>query len=128
MQASSNLERISDHASRIAEMASKCEYTLSDEIVAELTRLESTFGELIDDSITFLLQMNSEKANLLIDKTREIRDRIQILANSTKLKDRSEMMVRLVVASSIERMLDYIMNIGELTINLSHAMSEPKAA
>jgi hypothetical protein len=38
------------------------------------------------------------------------------------------MMVRLVVASSIERMLDYIMNIGELTINLSHAMVEPKAA
>jgi phosphate uptake regulator len=128
MQASSNLERISDHASRIAEMASKCEYTLSDEIVAELTRLESTFGELIDDSITFLLQMNSEKANLLIDKTREIRDRIQILANSTKLKDRSEMMVRLVVASSIERMLDYIMNIGELTINLSHAMVESGSA
>jgi hypothetical protein len=109
-------------------MASKCEYTLSDEIVKELTGFESTFGELIDDSITFLLQMNSEKANALIDKTREIRDKAQILANSTKLKDRSEMMVRLVVASSIERMLDYIMNIGELTINLSHAMSEPKAA
>ena len=32
-----------------------------------------------------------------------------------------KMLVRLVVASSIERMLDYIMNIGELTINLRHA-------
>ncbi len=72
--------------------------------------------------------MNSEKANQLIDKTREIRDQIPILANSTKLKDRSEMMVRLIVASSIERMLDYIMNIGELTINLSHAIAQPEAA
>jgi phosphate uptake regulator len=109
-------------------MASKCEYSLSEGISTELTRFESTFVDLIDDSITFLLQMNSEKANQLIDKTREIRDQIQILANSTKLKDRSEMMVRLIVASSIERMLDYIMNIGELTINLSHAIAQPKAA
>jgi len=46
------------------------------------------------------------------------------MANSTKVKDKSEMMIRLIVASSIERMLDYIMNIGELTINLGHAMGE----
>jgi hypothetical protein len=32
------------------------------------------------------------------------------------------MLVRLVVAGSIERMLDYIMNIGELTINLRHTL------
>jgi phosphate uptake regulator len=126
MQASSNLERISDHASRIAEMANKCDCKLPEEIASELTKLESTFGDLIDDSITFLIQMNAEKANQLIDKTREIRDQIQILTNSTKMKDRNEMMVRLVVASSIERMLDYIMNIGELTINLSHAVVDQK--
>lgn len=127
MQASSNLERISDHASRIAEIASRCEYILPEEISAELMRLDTVFEALIDDSINFLLQMNSEKANELIDRTRVIRDQMSILANSTKLKDRSEMMVRLVVASSIERMLDYVMNIGELTINLSMAI-EPKAA
>jgi phosphate uptake regulator len=128
MQASSNLERISDHASRIAEMASKCEYALPYEISAELARLESIFGDLIDDSINFLLQMSSEKANELIDKTREVRDQIQLLANPTKAKDKSEIMVRLVVASSIERMLDYIMNIGELTINLSCAVVKTNSA
>jgi phosphate uptake regulator len=127
MQASSNLERISDHASRIAEMASKCEYTLPHETSAELTRLESMFGDLIDDSINFLLQMSSEKASELIDKTREVREQIQLLANPTKVKDKSEIMVRLIVASSIERMLDYIMNIGELTINLSCAVIKPKS-
>jgi phosphate uptake regulator len=31
------------------------------------------------------------------------------------------MVVRLILASSLERMLDYIMNIAELTINLSHS-------
>jgi phosphate uptake regulator len=128
MQASSNLERISDHASRIAEMASKCEYALPNEISAELARLESIFGDLIDDSINFLLQMSSEKASELIDKTREVRDQIRLLANPAKIKDKSEIMVRLIVASSIERMLDYIMNIGELTINLSCAVVKTNSA
>ena len=128
MQASSNLERISDHASRIAEMASKCEYILPDEISTELVSLEPIIGNLIDDSINFLIQMSSDKANQLIGKTREVQDRIHLMANSTKVKDKSEMMIRLIVASSIERMLDYIMNIGELTINLGHAMGENRSS
>jgi phosphate uptake regulator len=128
MQASSNLERISDHASRIAEMAIKCEYALPNDISAELARLEPIIGDLIDDSINFLIQMSSEKANQLIGKTREVQDRIHLMANSTKVKDKSEMMIRLIVASSIERMLDYIMNIGELTINLGHAMGETRSS
>ena len=43
------------------------------------------------------------------------------IANSSKAKDGEEMFVRLVVASSIERILDYIMNVGELTINLCNS-------
>lgn len=34
---------------------------------------------------------------------------------------KSEMLKRLALAASLERMFDYIMNICELTINLSHA-------
>ncbi len=122
MQAASNLERIADHASRIAEVANQCDSALPTEMVEEVSRLESVFGSLIDDSLSYLLQTNSGKANELIDKTREIQKRVQLIANSSGAKDQSEMLVRLVVASSIERMLDYIMNIGELTINLRHAI------
>lgn len=122
MQAASNLERIADHASRIAEVASQCDSALPTEMAEEVSRLESVFGSLIDDSLSYLLQTNSGKANELIDKTREIQKRVQLIANSSGAKDQSEMLVRLVVASSIERMLDYIMNIGELTINLRHAI------
>lgn len=122
MQAASNLERIADHAQKIAEIASKCDFSLPVEIADEISRLESVFGELIDDSLSYLLQTNSEKANELIDKTREIQNRAKWMANSSDAKDRSELLVRLVLASSLERMLDYIMNIGELAINLSHAI------
>ncbi len=121
MQAASNLERIADHAHRIANVAYNCDCTLPEELTDELSRLESVFGSLIDDSISYLLQTNADKANELIDRTREFQKRIQLVANSSDSRDKSEMLVRLVVASSIERMLDYIMNIGELTINLRHA-------
>jgi phosphate uptake regulator len=125
MQAASNLERIADHAQKIAEIASECDFSLPSEIAEEISLLESVFVELIDDSLSYLLQTNSEKANELIDKTREIRDRAKWMANISDTKDQSELLVRLVLATSLERMLDYIMNIGELAINLSHANRDP---
>ncbi len=121
MQAASNLERIADHAHRIAEIASLRSYRLPEDLKAELSRMDSLLCGLLDDSISNLLQTNSNKANELIDRIREVQKHAEGMAKSSDSKDKSEMVVRLVLASSLERMLDYIMNIGELTINLSHA-------
>jgi phosphate uptake regulator len=121
MHAASNLERIADHAHKIAEIASRCNYTLPEDMREELSSMEALLCTLIDESISNLLQTNSDKANELIDKISEMQRRAQGIAKSSITKDSSEMLVRLVIASSLERMLDYIMNIGELTINLSQA-------
>jgi phosphate uptake regulator len=83
--------------------------------------MESILCGFIDDSVSYLLQTNSDKANELIDRIRLVQERADGIAKSSATKDRSEMLVRLVLSSSLERMLDYIMNISELTINLSHA-------
>jgi len=119
MQASSNLERIADHASRIAEIASKHECTLNAEIAEELSKVQPIIVELLEDSVSCLLQTDSDKANKIIDKALVIRRRSEEMANSANLRNGEKMLVGLVVASSIERMLDYIMNLGELAINLS---------
>jgi phosphate uptake regulator len=121
MQAASNLERIADHAHKIAEIASKCNSPQPEELKAELFSMESLLCSLIDDSLSCLLQTNSNKANELIDRISEIQRRARGMANSSDTRDKSELLVRLVLAGSLERMLDYIMNIGELTINLRHA-------
>ena len=123
-QAASNLERIADHAQRIAEVAYNCDSVLPEDLTVELTRLQSVFGILIDDSIVYLLSANADKANELINRIREVQERIKLIANSTDSNDKSEILIRLIVAGSIERMLDYMMNIGELTINLCHATVE----
>lgn len=82
---------------------------------------------LVEESISALLLRDSDKANKIIDMAKETQTRSRIIANSSKAKDGEEMLVRLVVASSIERMLDYIMNIGELTINLRNSNLDTKA-
>jgi phosphate uptake regulator len=121
MQAASNLERIADHAHRIAEVAYGCDSVLPEALAKEISGLESVFAALIDDSISYLLQTNAEAANELIDRIKEIQSRVRLMANSSDSSNKSEMLVRIIVMGSIERMLDYIMNIGELTINLRHA-------
>jgi phosphate uptake regulator len=124
MQAASNLERIADHAHRIAQIAREYNCTLADDLKEELMDMEVQLCGFIDDSISYLLQTNSDKANEMIDLIREIqKSAARITVNSDNLS-KSEMLERLVLAGSLERMFDYIMNIGELTINLSHSTKQ----
>ncbi len=60
-------------------------------------------------------------AHELIDSAGEVKKRSRSMADALFAKDRDEMMVGLVVANSLERMLDYMANIGELTINLRNS-------
>jgi phosphate uptake regulator len=121
MLAASNLERIADHASSIAEVSSQHGYKLPNEITSELSNLASILESSLDGAIGALIQADSEKANKLIDNANEIRKRFQIVANSSLIRDKEEILVRLEVAGGIERIQDYIINICELAINLCHA-------
>lgn len=121
MQAASNLERIADHAGKISQIAHDHSCILPEEIADELTATKSTLMNLVEESISALLLRDSDIANKIIDGAKETQARSHIIANSSKAKDGEEMLVRLVVASGVERMLDYIMNIGELTINLRNS-------
>jgi phosphate uptake regulator len=121
MQAASNLERIADHACRIAEIVTQCQYKPPNERAEEFAQLDRALVGLIDDALSCLLQSSSERANQLIDEAREIQRSSGSIAGSLGTTDYGDLMARLVVTGSVDRMLDYIVNIGELTIDLSHA-------
>ena len=121
MQTASNLERIADHTLKISQIAGDHSSILPEEVKDDLVIFKSTFLNLIEESISALLQSDSSRANKIIDRVKEAQTQSHIMANSSKVKDGDEIRVRLVVASSIERILDYIMNIGELIINLSNS-------
>jgi phosphate uptake regulator len=124
MQAASNLERIADHAHRIAQIAREYNCTLADDLKEELLDMEVQLCGFIDDAISYLLQTNSDKANEMIDLIREIQKSAARITVTSDSLGKSEMLERLVLAASLERMFDYIMNIGELTINLSHSTKQ----
>ena len=124
MQAASNLERIADHAHRIAQIAREYNCTLADDLKEELMDMEVQLCGFIDDAISYLLQTNSDKANEMIDLIREIQKSAARITVTSDSLGKSEMLERLVLAASLERMFDYIMNIGELTINLSHSTKQ----
>ncbi len=124
MQAATNLERMADHASKIAEISSQNDNELPREMTDEIARLSSVFTALIDDSISVLLKPDTEKANQLIDKTKEMKTQSMIMTSTFWERDDDEILIRLVLAGSMERMFDLIINIAELSINLHNAVLE----
>jgi len=125
-RAATNLERVADHAAWIAQLVIKCDCKFPSELVEEMSSMESIFVGLVEDSTSALLNLDSDKANEIIDRSREARDTMtQKITNaaSNTADEHEETLLRLVVPS-IERMLHYIKNISELTINLSQMESE----
>ncbi|MHC1631913.1 MAG: phosphate signaling complex PhoU family protein [Methanotrichaceae archaeon] len=126
-RAASNLERIADHATWIAKMVVKCDCEFPPALVEEMDRMNSIFVNLIEDSISSLIKLNSDKANEIIDQCHQVHSFIiQIITGDSPVSKHEEALVRMVI-TSIERMLDYIKNISELTINLSQIGSVSKA-
>jgi len=125
-RAATNLERMADHASRIADMILRCDCTLPSEIVEGMSRVSPQLLSLIEDSISSLVLLNSGKANEVIESSRQLRrEMIQMISSSGSSGEHEDALLRMVV-SSIERILDYIKNIGELAINLSQTVPSPE--
>jgi phosphate uptake regulator len=62
----------------------------------------------------------------VIESSRQLRrEMIQMISSSSSSGEHEDALLRMVV-SSIERILDYIKNIGELAINLSQTVPSPE--
>ena len=79
------------------------------------------------ESVYSLLLADAERANQAIEKAGEILKTVIFTAVSPGIRGADEGLARLAVASSLERIVDYIMNIGELTINLA-CSSKPEVS
>lgn len=126
-RAATNLERMADHATRIAAMILKCDCTLPPNIVEEMSTISPQLLDLVEGSISSLLSLNSGKANEVIELSRQLRQQINQMVSATNFSDEHEDALLRMVVTSIERMLDYIKNIGELAINLSQTVPPAEA-
>jgi len=121
MQAASNLERIADHASKMAQTAVHQSCMLPGRLEEELPRAGSSLCTLMDECIPVLIHGDSNKANRLIDSILATKKQIQAMLGSIAGEDPIEMHLKLTLTDSLERILDHMININELTINMRNA-------
>ncbi|MHC1576301.1 MAG: PhoU domain-containing protein [Methanosarcinaceae archaeon] len=120
-----SLERIADHALRIATVAQTRDYSIPDPIMELITTASRSSRKIVEGGIDALYGRDVELANRIIDSIDDMRIQINVLNAELLTIDSVEAAVALgSVADSIDRTADYGVNIAESAINLTIAIME----
>ncbi|MDX9692174.1 MAG: phosphate signaling complex protein PhoU [Acholeplasmataceae bacterium] len=117
-----DLERIGDHASDIAEMTLHLENTRNSRVMPISTMMSEIVEEMVLKSIQALVMVDEELAKTIISKDDEVDELFQklIIKMTTELKnekiDPNEAIYTLMVAKYLERVGDHAVNIAEWII------------
>jgi phosphate uptake regulator len=116
--ASRILERIADHAVRIAETVRLLgPEPIPEKILGELDRLAGRAAACLDDALDSLDRKDIEKANEVIDASKQVaREREHILRELSSKKGRLAVAVAYVL-ESLERSAAYATDLAEIAIN-----------
>ncbi len=118
--AASPLERIADHAQKIANVASKMQQPVDEKVMEEIERLNNAYLELIKQSVEALFDANTSLANQVIDSVDNMRTWIEELHASILKLESHEIMISLGnVVDSLSRIGDLSSNIAEIAINMA---------
>jgi phosphate transport system protein len=117
-----DLERIGDHATDIAEMTLHLEGNLNKRVLPITSHMAQIVEDMVLLSIKGLVQVDEEIAKIVIAKDDEVDDLFQqlILKMTTELKndkiDANELIYVLMVAKYFERVGDHAVNIAQWII------------
>lgn len=118
--AASPLERIADHAQKIANVASKLQEPVNDTVMEELEKLNAAYMELVKQSVEALFEANTSLANQVIDSVDNMRAWAEKLRESILKLESHEIMISLgTVVDSLSRIGDLSSNIAEIAINMA---------
>ena len=116
--AASPLERIADHAQRIANVASKMQPPVNDNVIEDIETLNNAYIELIKQSVEALFDADTSLANQVIDSVDNMRAQVEELHASILKLESHEIMISLgTVVDSLSRIGDLGSNIAEIAIN-----------
>ena len=116
-----SIERIADHASRIAETIPKIELTNIDEIIDPISEISEISNDICRIAMKALHQLNVKKANQSITKIVEVNEMEKNILEQilqTKLNTKTIIGLRLIL-ESIRRIGEYGTDIAEIVINLA---------
>jgi phosphate uptake regulator len=117
--ASDQLERVSDHAGKIAGIMLESREKFPRGILDEMVRIGTISHKLVNDSVSSFTKCNVELANRVIEEHKRIGEEMgRIRPPATALNPDAVMSVGL-IADSIKRIGSYAANIAELAIDIS---------
>lgn len=116
--AASPLERIADHAQIIANVASKLQQPVKDNVMEEIEDLNNAYMGLVKQSVESLFDADTSLANKVIDDVDDMHGRVEELHASILKMESHEIMISLgTVVDSLSRIGDLGSNIAEIAIN-----------
>ncbi|AKB74224.1 hypothetical protein MSLAZ_0963 [Methanosarcina lacustris Z-7289] len=116
--AASPIERIADHSQRIANVASKMQEPVREDVMEIIEDLSNTYMELVKRAVDSLYDANTSLANQVIDSIDGMRLRVTELHASILKLEAHEIMISLgMIVDSLSRIGDLGSNIAEIAIN-----------
>jgi phosphate uptake regulator len=118
--AANPLERIADHAQKIANAASKLQQPVNDKVMENIEKLNDAYIELVGLSVEALFEANTSLANQVINSIDNMYILVEELHASILKLESHELMILLgTVVDSLSRIGDLSSNIAEIAINMA---------
>jgi phosphate uptake regulator len=118
---SKSLERIADHATTIARMASEIEAPLPQRLVDDLSKVSDLTSSVLEDALKSLTKVDGTVANTSIISAQRIEKDAESVMDKLfdfRLNQKTVVAVRLAL-ESLKRISEYGEDVAEMTINLT---------
>ncbi len=120
--ASDQLERVSDHAGKIASIILESPEKIPEGILDEMARIGATSYKLVNDSVHSFTKCNVELANIVIEEHKKIGEELRRIRHPAATMNPDAVMSIGLIADSVKRIGDYAANIAELSIDFSKSI------
>jgi phosphate uptake regulator len=111
------VERVADHAVAMAEYLIKLKETEDSTILATLEKQGALVKKIFSDSVSSLFSQDLNLANDVVDRSRELKDRLEPLLKKVFKFQADEAVLLAYVINSIDRIASYGGDIGKITLN-----------
>ncbi|CAG0997422.1 Phosphate-specific transport system accessory protein PhoU [Methanosarcinales archaeon] len=117
--ASDQLERISDHASKIAGIIMESGEKIPNTMLDDIIKIGIISYKLVNDSVGSFTKCNVELANRVIEEHKKIGEELRRTRHPAATLNPDAVMSLGLIADSVKRIGDYAANVAELAIDFS---------
>ena len=120
--ASDQLERISDHASKIADIIMESGEKIPNAMLDDIIKIGIISYKLVNDSVGSFTKCNVELANRVIEEHKKIGEELRRTRHPSATLNPDAVMSLGLIADSVKRIGDYAANVAELAIDFSKSI------